>query len=189
MTAPARIMDAEHLEFADGAFSRVLCGFGMSSFPTWSCVARISPRPKRGGRIGVSTWQVSQAEDVRAVLDERGLGGPGEQGWITEPEPVADLLKHAGFTDVTVHVESHAFHYADLDKYLRAARATGERRRLEKLDADEAERVRSRLAPRAVRALRCSACSCGGASCDRGREPRRPLELKSPVRASRTIRA
>jgi hypothetical protein len=37
-----------------------------------------------GGRIGVSIWQVSQADDVRAVLHELGLGGPGEPGWITE---------------------------------------------------------------------------------------------------------
>jgi hypothetical protein len=37
-----------------------------------------------GGRIGVSIWQISQVDDVRAVLDELNLGGPGEPGWITE---------------------------------------------------------------------------------------------------------
>jgi hypothetical protein len=40
----------------------------------------------------VSTWQVSQADDVRVVLDELGLGGPGEPGWITDQNELADLL-------------------------------------------------------------------------------------------------
>jgi O-methyltransferase / aklanonic acid methyltransferase len=168
MTAPARIMDAEHLEFADGAFSRVLCGFGLMFFPHLDQALHEFDRVlDPGGRIGVSTWQVSQADDVRAVLDELGLGGPGEQGWITEPNALVDgaamaaalawrgvdqlLLKHAGFSDVTVHLESHAFHYADLDEYLRTARGTGERHRLERLDADETDRVRSRLAARLAR--------------------------------------
>jgi hypothetical protein len=112
-------MDAEQLEFGDGTSSRV-----------------------------PSTWHVSQVDDVRAVLDALELGGPGEQGWITEPTALAGLLKEAGFSGVTVQVESHAFRYADLDVYLRTARGTGERRRLDVLDVEQAERVRSVLAAR-----------------------------------------
>lgn len=43
------------------------------------------------------------------------------------------------------------FHYADIDEYLRAARGTGERRRLDSLQADQVERVRSALAARMAR--------------------------------------
>jgi hypothetical protein len=101
-----------------------------------------------GGRIGVSTWQISQADDARAVLDELDLGGPGELGWITDPAALARLLKNAGFSQVTVRIESHAFVYADLDEYWRAARGTGQRRRLEALDGQQMERVRRALAAR-----------------------------------------
>jgi hypothetical protein len=101
-----------------------------------------------GGRIGASTWQVSQAEDVRVVLDELGLGGPGEPGWITDPGELGDLLKRAGFADVRVRVDSTAFRYADLEEYWQSARGTGQGRRLDALNPEETERVRGALAER-----------------------------------------
>jgi ubiquinone/menaquinone biosynthesis C-methylase UbiE len=147
--APARVMDAERLEFADATFSHVLCGFGLMFFPRLDrALAEFRRVLEPGGRIGVSTWQVSQADDVRAVLDELGLGGPGEPGWITDPEELSRLLVSAGFSDVTVRLESHAFRYADLDEYWQSARTTGERWRIQALDAGETERVRQTLAAR-----------------------------------------
>src|SRR6202165_1997336 len=69
--APVRVMDAERLDFPEAAFSRVLCGFGLMFFPHLDQALREFRRVlEPGGRIGVSTWQVSQADDVRVVLDE-----------------------------------------------------------------------------------------------------------------------
>jgi O-methyltransferase / aklanonic acid methyltransferase len=149
LAPPARVMDAERLDFADATFSRVLCGFGLMFFPHLDrALAEFRRVLKPGGRIGVSTWQISQADDVRAVLDEIGVGGPGEPGWITDPAELSWLLVSAGFSNVTVTVDSHAFRYADLDEYWRTVRGTGERRRLDLLGAAETERVRAALAER-----------------------------------------
>jgi hypothetical protein len=55
------------------------------------------------------------------------------------------LLTTAGFTDVSVRVDSHSFRYADVEEYWRQARGTGMRRMLDELNAAEAERLRSAL--------------------------------------------
>jgi ubiquinone/menaquinone biosynthesis C-methylase UbiE len=71
MDAPARLMEAERLEFAAATFSSVLCGFGLMFFPHLDrALAEFRRVLVPGGRISVSTWQISQADDVRAVLDE-----------------------------------------------------------------------------------------------------------------------
>src|ERR1051326_1012243 len=78
LAVSARVMDAERLEFAEGAFSRVLCGFGLMFFPHLDQALHEFRRLlELGGRVGVSIWQISQADDVRAALDELGLGVPG----------------------------------------------------------------------------------------------------------------
>jgi SAM-dependent methyltransferase len=144
-------MDAERLDFPEAAFSRVLCGFGLMFFPRLDrALSEFRRVLEPGGRIGVSTWQVSQADDVRVVLDELGLGGPGEPGWITDQNELADLLKRAGFPHVRVKVDSHVFRYADLEEYWQSARGTGQRRRLDVLNAEQTERVRMALARRVL---------------------------------------
>lgn len=149
--APVRVMDAERLDYPEAAFSRVLCGFGLMFLPHLDqALSEFRRVLEPGGRIGVSTWQVSQADDVRVVLDELGLGGPGEPGWITDPNELADLLNRAGFSDVRVKVDSNAFRYADLEEYWQSARGTGLRRRLDVLTAEQAERVRMALARRVL---------------------------------------
>src|ERR1700694_1372197 len=66
--APVRVMDAERLDFPDAAFSRVLCGFGVMFFPHLDqALSEFRRVLEPGGRLGVSTWQVSQAGDVRLV--------------------------------------------------------------------------------------------------------------------------
>ncbi|MBX9823458.1 MAG: class I SAM-dependent methyltransferase [Xanthobacteraceae bacterium] len=98
--ARVRVMDAEHLDFPDAAFDRVLCGFGRDVLSgSGSRVRRIRPRPEaawaaRGvnlacdagpraghgdGRIaiqsaaaaGLNALDAAQAERLRAALLER----------------------------------------------------------------------------------------------------------------------
>ena len=150
--APVRVMDAERLDFPEATFSRVLCGFGLMFFPHLDrALSEFRRVLEPGGRIGISTWQVSQADDVRVVLDDLGLGGPGEPGWITAPDELVGLLKRAELSDVKVKIDSKTFRYADLDEYWQTARGTGQRRRLDVLKPEETERVRAALADRVKR--------------------------------------
>lgn len=149
LSARVRVMDAEQLDFPDATFDRVLCGFGLMFFPHLDkALAEFQRVLRPGGRIGVSTWQVSQADDLRVVMDDLGLGGPGEPGWITDPDALAALLMQAGFSDVRVMADATVFRYADLEQYWQNARSTGLRRRLDALDDGETERVRAALAER-----------------------------------------
>ena len=50
LSARVRAMDAEHLEFADASFDRVVCGFGLMFFPhldrALACLLYTSPSPR-----------------------------------------------------------------------------------------------------------------------------------------------
>jgi SAM-dependent methyltransferase len=142
-------MDAEQLEFPDAAFDRVFCAFGVMFFPDLARALEEFRRVlKVGGRVGISTWRVSQTADLGAVLEELGLRPGQPPGWITEPADLARPLVEAGFRDVQVLVDTHAFSYADLDGYWANARSTGMRAAVEALDEAQREKVRAQLAER-----------------------------------------
>jgi SAM-dependent methyltransferase len=147
-----RLMDAEHLDFPDAAFDRVLCGFGVMFYPhVDQALGEFRRVLKPGGRLGVSTWRVSQAEDLRAVLDELGLVGSNAQrppGWITEPDDLERVLVNAGFIDVRVVEDSLTLVYADVEDYWHGVRGTEPRRIVDALDATQIERARVALAER-----------------------------------------
>jgi SAM-dependent methyltransferase len=144
-------MDAEHLDFPDAAFDRVLCGFGVMFFPHLDqALAEFRRVLKPGGRLGVSTWRVAQAEDLQDVLVELGLLGGAQQrspGWITEPEVLAGALTGAGVTDVRVVADSEAFRYTDLEHCWQSVSGTGSGRRAAALDAADPERLRAYQRP------------------------------------------
>jgi ubiquinone/menaquinone biosynthesis C-methylase UbiE len=149
LVAELRVMDAERLAFADASFDRVLCGFGLMFFPhLQTALAEMRRVLKPGGRLGASTWRVSQADDLTAVLDELGVGGPGQPGWIADPAELGHVLAEADFADIDVRIEATSFRYADLEQYWQNALGTGERRRLAALDTDQTERARRALAER-----------------------------------------
>jgi ubiquinone/menaquinone biosynthesis C-methylase UbiE len=142
-------MDAEHLDFPDEAFDRVLCGFGVMFFPGLAQALQDFRRVlKPGGRLGVSTWQVSQTEDVTEALVELGLLPGHPPGWLTEPDRLEQLLREAGFREVRVAVESYDARYADLDQYWATARGTGQRASIDGLDAAQRERLSAALTDR-----------------------------------------
>ena len=143
LRAHVRILDAEQLDFPDAAFDRVLCGFGVMFFPDPDRALREFRRVlKPGGRLGISTWQVSQVEDLSIVLDELDIEPRHPPGWITEADDLVRLLERAGFAGVRVLADSETFCYADLDQYWQTARGTGLRRSIDALDAAQTKRAR-----------------------------------------------
>jgi SAM-dependent methyltransferase len=142
-------MDAEQLDFPDAVFDRLLCGFGIMFFPNRDrALGEFRRVLKPGGQLGVSTWRVSQGDDVEAVFAELGLDRPRRPGWITEPDELKRLLGEAGFTNVLVVVDSATFRYTDMEEYWQTVRGTGFRGALDGLDAVQGERVRAALAER-----------------------------------------
>ncbi|HYI16499.1 MAG TPA: methyltransferase domain-containing protein [Thermomicrobiales bacterium] len=153
--AQVRLMDAEQLDFPDETFDHVLCGFGIMFFPNCDrTLGEFRRVLKPGGRIGVSTWQVSQAHDLSVVLNELGLGRGDEPGWITDPDQLNGVLSSAGFTGVRVIADAHAFRYESIDQYWQNARGTGLRRWLDTLDTEQTERVRVALIERVQASIR-----------------------------------
>jgi SAM-dependent methyltransferase len=149
VTVRLRVMDAEHLELPDADFDRVLCGFGVMLLPDQlTGLGEMRRVLRREGRLGVSTWQAAEADDLAVVLRSLGLEQPRPLGWITEPDVLPALLIRAGFRDVHVSLDAHVFHHADPDAYWRGARGSGMRRNIDTLDAEQTARVRATLAKR-----------------------------------------
>ena len=144
-----RIMDAENVEFPDGYFDRVLCGFGIMFFPDQArALAEFRRVLKPGGRLALSTWQTHQASEVEAALVAAGVVVPRLPGWITESADLAQLLIAAGFDGVQVDADAFSFRYQDAEEYWQQARGTGMRRTLDSLDQAKTEQVRADLLQR-----------------------------------------
>lgn len=152
IAARVRLMDAEHLDFPDASFDRVLCGFGIMFLPDQLQGLREMRRVLRpSGRLGITTWHANESQDLTVVLSQLGRGQPRLPGWITEPDVLAALLTQAGFSDVEVAADTHPFRHADLDAYWRGAMGTGARRSIEALDEQQTVQVRAALSERLAR--------------------------------------
>lgn len=145
-----RVMDAEHLDFPDASFDRVLCGFGLMFFPDLSRALGEFRRVLRpGGRLGLSTWHVSQADDLGKVLAQLGFADAGAMRLpFHVPDEVERALVAAGFADVLVLADTVAFRFADQEQYWQHARGTGMRRWLDALDDTQTARAKAALADR-----------------------------------------
>jgi len=145
-----RVGDAEALDFPDATFDLVLCGFGLMFFPQ---VARALAEFRRvlrpGGTLGVSTWQITQADDLATVLAQQGLLDVNQEVLrFSVADDLARALEAADFARVRVRAASVEFRYDDLAAYWQNARGTGVRRWLDRLDDAQRERVRAALAER-----------------------------------------
>ena len=82
-----QVMDAEHLDFPDASFDRVLCGFGIMFFPNqMRALGEFRRVMKSGGRLAVSTWRVAQTSEIEAAMAELGMQRAKQPGWIAEPD-------------------------------------------------------------------------------------------------------
>jgi ubiquinone/menaquinone biosynthesis C-methylase UbiE len=106
-----RQMDAEALEFPDGAFDVVLCGFGVFFPPDIVRGVQEMRRVLRpGGRVAFSTWASGSFEPMSGMfltrMDRYGvsrLRAP-RTGWmaLNDPEHLLVLLEQGGFRNERV---------------------------------------------------------------------------------------
>lgn len=149
LNAQVQVMDAEYIDFPNEAFDRVLCGFGIMFFPDQDrALAEFKRVLKPGGQIGISTWRSSQTTEMNSALADSGMRQPRQPGWITESKDLSEMLIRAGFTDVSVDMDTQLFRYSNVDEYWSAARGTGMRGVLDALGAVEREQVHTALAKR-----------------------------------------
>jgi ubiquinone/menaquinone biosynthesis C-methylase UbiE len=140
-------MDAEQLDFPDASFDRAFCAFGVMFLPSQAeAVAGFRRVIKPGGRVGVSTWKVTQIADLGEVLESLGHGNSHAPGWIAEADRLADLLQTAGFSGVQVKELSTTLVHKNVDQYWQTAMSAGMRGALVKLTESETARVRAAVA-------------------------------------------
>ena len=142
--ADLEVMDAEKLDVQDGAFSVVLCGFGIFFLPEPErATARFHRALAPGGTVALSTWG---AEDTRwaweddlladVVVRRRALRRPFDRR--------DDLVELLGidFEDVVVLTESHDTQLADADEWWAWKWSYSLRGVLEQLPAARLDRLR-----------------------------------------------
>jgi ubiquinone/menaquinone biosynthesis C-methylase UbiE len=120
LSAELHVMDGEQLDVANGAFSVVLCGFGIFFMPDPDRAAAGFRRAlAAGGTVAISTWG---AEDDRwSWEDDLFADVPVARRAVQQPFDRADdlgsLLGRAGFDDVVVSAEQHEVRLADADEW------------------------------------------------------------------------
>ena len=94
--------DAEHLPFADGTFSAVLCSTSIHHYPQpEKAVCEMARVLTPGGRVAIGDSNPEQLI-VRLVDRRFKRNEPGHLGFL-RPDEIASLLDKAGFADITLH--------------------------------------------------------------------------------------
>lgn len=151
LAVQVQVMDAEQLDFPDVSFDRVLCGFGVMFFLRLDrALGEFRRVLKPGGRVALSTWRISQGDDLGAVLAELELADVSADPALRfrAPESLERPLVAAGFTDIEIVVDTATFRYADMEEYWQNARGTGMRRWIDALNSEQTERAQTALAER-----------------------------------------
>lgn len=132
-----RQMDAGQLEFPDGAFDWVLCGFALWFFPDPQRALQEFYRVlKPGGHLGLTTWALDSPIHVmmrsQVAPDAGFAGGTGTQRFDTR-ERLEAALPQPGFKELRVFAEDQVFVLAEAEPLWDELWSTGVRRHLEKM--------------------------------------------------------
>jgi SAM-dependent methyltransferase len=120
------VMDAEQLEFEDGAFNLVFCAFALSSFlDRKRAIAEFRRVLKPGGRLCTSDsfgWYFDQDERwtwQRELLACFGASINADQADRIPfaPRELVELLASAGLHDIATREESHELVFRDEDEW------------------------------------------------------------------------
>ena len=156
-------MDMQAIDLPDSSVDGVVSRYGYMLVPDAALALRETRRVlKPGGRLAFATWAPAKqnpwATAYGPVLVERGLlepPRPDEPGQFSlgEPERIEELVRGAGFDDVSVAEVPVAFRTASWEEYRRivSSLAAVMREVLERLDpearAEVDEAAKARIEP------------------------------------------
>ncbi len=137
------VMDAENLHFDDNSFDYVLCGFGIFFCPNPILALKEALRVlKASGIIAISTWEGMEMRrkticDALAALpyaiNAKEATRMLPKGFDSEGE-IRKNLAIAGFSDISVRVETGIFFYRDEEEWWSAQWSHGIRSVLESIE-------------------------------------------------------
>lgn len=142
------VMDAAKLDFEDGAFDVVTCGFALWFIPQLDrALGEIQRVLRPQGRLAVSTWGPRNQLAKRYNDLAQALGGAGpalDSHTLTSAEVVRDALTGAGFRVTHASEETVTAQFADEDDWW-AHRPALPRRREERLAPEARVRFKQQI--------------------------------------------
>jgi len=146
-----RQMDAEQLQFPDGAFDWVLCGFALWMFPNpHRALQQFYRVLKPGGHLGLTTWAQDSPihklnrETLRPHLTPPSKAdGAAETQRFDTKERLETALRQAGFQDARIVADDYEAIVAGVDPLWGEQWSTGARRNLERMPASTLEAVKA----------------------------------------------
>jgi ubiquinone/menaquinone biosynthesis C-methylase UbiE len=156
MNARVIQMDAEALDFPDGAFDGLLCGFSLFFFPRLErALAEFRRVLKPQARLAVSTWG---ADDPRwdwydDLVSAYGAAVRLRTQMLDQGGALEAALREAGFSDIQIITEERDLAFADEAEWWETQWSISGRAGLERLEAETRERFRAEAFQR-LQALR-----------------------------------
>ena len=144
-----RQMDAEHLEFPDGAFDAVTCAFSLFLFPDLDAALREMHRVCRpGGCVAVSIFNKTPPPFdpgwpillKQFLAYQKGIIMPQQVAYA--PPEVEALLGRAGFGSVAAHSETNDIVFATLEDWWNFQFTVGTRLTIESMDEETRSKFR-----------------------------------------------
>jgi SAM-dependent methyltransferase len=142
-----RVGDAEIMDFHDGSFDAITCGFGVHHFPNLDrALAQYWRVLRPSGRFVASTFADGTLDYpwMAEVIEDTGLLGPtrGSRGVppMLQAPALRRRVRNAGFATVETITRQHRFVFADVDAYLLWVRTQGLGPRVNRLSAHDLDR-------------------------------------------------